>query len=116
MNDDILDLPDLMDRVQGDVELALELFDIYQDDYQGKRVELGAAVRDGNVVEVRNVAHSLKGASGNISARQMRDSFYQLEEMGKIGELKGAAEILEKVDQDYQALSQRMTALREELK
>lgn len=115
MSDDVLDLAEFKERVQDDIELLLELFDIYQDDYSGKRVSLGEAISAQDASEVRNIAHSLKGASGNISAKQMRDSFCKLEEMGKSGNLQGAEEILLKVDQDYQVLSQRMTILRKEL-
>lgn len=116
MNDDILDFDEFKDRVQDDMELLLELLDIYEEDYQLKRVGLGEAIASGNADEVRNIAHSLKGASGNISAKQVRDSFYKLEEMGKNGNLDGAEVILSKVDEDYQALSQRFADLRKDFK
>jgi HPt (histidine-containing phosphotransfer) domain-containing protein len=116
MSDDVLDLADFKERVQDDIELLLELLDIYEEDYKKKRVALEEAVRGRNPDEVRNIAHSLKGASGNISAGQLRESFYKLEEMGKTKNLEGAQAALSQVDQEYEALARRFVSLREELK
>lgn len=116
MSDDILDLADFKERVQDDIELLLELLDIYEEDYKGKRAALENAVRVRNPDEVRNIAHSLKGASGNISAGQLRESFYKLEEMGKTKNLEGAETVLSQVDQEYAALNRRFVSLRKELK
>ena len=37
MAEDIIDLPDVLERVQDDKELLLELLDIFQEDFVSKR-------------------------------------------------------------------------------
>jgi hypothetical protein len=55
------------------------------------------------------------GASGNISAKRLRQLFNQLEEMGKNGALAGAEQILVEVDKEYALLSARMNEIRKEM-
>ena len=115
MSEDVLNLPEFLDRVQDDKELLLELFDIYQEDYKEKRELLGKAIEEKNTEEVHHIAHSLKGSSGNISANQIRESFLKLETMGKEGDLSAAADTLAAADQEYESLAQRIDEVRSEM-
>lgn len=103
MSEEILDLPDVLERVQDDKELLLELFDIFTEDYKAKREGFNRAVESKNADEFRSIAHALKGASGNISAKQLRVIFMDCEEMGKSGDLTNASEKLKELDQAYSA-------------
>lgn len=116
MSDDVLDLPEFLERVQDDKELLLELLDIFVADYQEKRKNLEEAIKANNAEEVTSIAHSLKGASGNISAKSLRESFMSLEEMGKNNDLSGADNELASVDQKFQAFSDRIVNIKDELK
>ena len=116
MSDDILDLPELMERVQEDTDLILELFDIYTTDFVAKRKALEEAIKKNQVETLRSVAHSLKGSSGNISAKKLHGLFYKLEDMGKKGAVTGAQDILKEVDTQYEALKVRMGEIQKELK
>jgi hypothetical protein len=44
MSEEIIDLKDVLERVQDDKELLAELFDIYQEDFVIKRKALGDAI------------------------------------------------------------------------
>jgi len=83
MSEDLLDVNEFMERVQDDKELLLELLDIFLADYMEKRKTLQEAVDGQDFEQIKGVAHSLKGASGNISAKSMCEIFSSLEEMGK---------------------------------
>ncbi len=114
MSDEVLDLPEFLERVQDDKELLLELFDIYQEDYIEKRTLMEEAVKTNNIEEVKSLAHSLKGASGNISAKCLHKLFFQLEDKGKNNDLTGSDAVLVDVDVEYERLSARITEIREE--
>ncbi len=112
---DVIDLKEFLERVQDDKDLLKELLDIYREDYLTKRVSLESAIKINNYEEVKSIAHSLKGASGNISAKALRETFMKLEEMGKNKNLTGAEALLPVVDQQYGDLSKRIDQLKIEL-
>jgi len=116
MSDELLDLAEFRERVQDDLELLLELLDIYSSDYLEKRKLIQDAVDSKNFDQIKSIAHSLKGASGNISAKTMRECFLKLEEIGKTQNLTGAPELLKRIDQTFVLLSQRFDQLRKDLK
>ena len=115
MSDELFDLNEFKERVQDDTELLLELLDIFCADYELKRQSLQQAIDKGDCDEVKSVAHSLKGASGNISAKSMREIFVQIEEAAKAGDVSGAPVLLGKLDEIYVQLSKRMAEVKSEL-
>ncbi len=98
MSNEILDLNEFLERVQDDKELLLELIDIFSEDYAIKRKLLQEAVEQDNFEEIKSISHSLKGASGNISAITLRKIFLDFEEMGKASDLSGGKEKLADLD------------------
>ncbi len=62
MHKNVIDLDDVLERVQDYWDLLMELFDIFQEDYKDKLSQLQKLVGEQNFVQIRNVAHSLKGA------------------------------------------------------
>jgi len=116
MSEELLDLAEFKERVQDDIELLLELLDIYSNDFEEKRKIIEVAVQSKNFDQVKSIAHSLKGASGNISAKTMRECWLKLEEMGKTQNLASAPDMLKRVDEIYVDLSQRFAQLKKELK
>jgi len=89
----VIDMSDLMARVEDDIELARELAEIFFDDVPNKIEELRQHISRNDAQSVRNVAHSLKGAAGNLSAVGVRKAALSLEKIGASGDLKGAAQV-----------------------
>ncbi len=81
-----IDVKEFLERVQDDKDLMLELFDIFQQDYQEKRRNLSDAVGKKDLETIKSVAHSLKGSSGNISAKAMHACCLRIEQMAKAGD------------------------------
>ncbi|HPN88056.1 MAG TPA: Hpt domain-containing protein [Candidatus Omnitrophota bacterium] len=115
MNEDLFDVKEFLERVQDDKELLVELIGIYLEDYEGKRKILGEAIVNNDYEAVRSVAHSLKGSSGNISAKSLRELFWKLEDMGKANNLNGASDLLQKVDGIFEQFVKRVSNLKEEM-
>ena len=116
MSQVVIDVPEFMDRVQDDKELFLELLDIYIEDFHKKRILLQQALENNNFEEIKSIAHSLKGSSGNISAKMLRESFLRLEEMVKNQDLKDFKKFLSDLDQQFQDVIRRTAELKVELK
>ncbi len=116
MNNEAIDVKEVLERVQEDRALLIELLDIFQDDYGHKRKELTQFLAIGQADGLRNVAHSLKGASSNISAKRIYDLFAQLEYTAEQGNLASVPQILKDIDARYKELEQCMARLKKELR
>lgn len=115
MSEEIIDVPEFLDRVMEDKDLLKELLDIFTTDFAQKREELGQAIPAKDFETIRNVAHSLKGASGNISAKPLREVCTVLEHKGKTSDGDGLEELLVDLDKQYAVLLERIVTLKEEL-
>ena len=102
MQEDIIDLPDVLERVQNDKELLLELFDIFQEDFQHKRQALGQAIAAGNIGTIKEIIHSMKGPSGNISAKPMHAACLRIEQLAKSGAIAGMDEVVKIIDGQFE--------------
>ncbi len=81
MSEHVVDLNEVMERVQDDKELLLELFEIFANDYAQKTQILKSAVKDKNFEVIKDVIHSIKGAAGNISAKMVHGLCANIEQL-----------------------------------
>ena len=99
---EIIDLKDALERVQDDKELLLELFDIFIEDFGIKYPTFQAASQKGDCAAFQMLAHGLKGATGNISAKRMHENCVELDKMGKSCDLSGSKEKLDLLGQQFE--------------
>ena len=104
MSEEIIDLKDVLERVQDDKVLLDELFDIYQEDFVIKRKALGDAIAAKNITQIKEVAHSMKGSSGNISAKTMHAACFQLETLAKEGKTDGMENVCSMIDSYFEQI------------
>jgi HPt (histidine-containing phosphotransfer) domain-containing protein len=104
MEEEIIDLKDVLERVQDDKELLAELFDIYQEDFVIKRKALGDAVAAHDITKIKEIAHSMKGSSGNISAKSLHAACVKLETLAKAGKTDGMLEVTSEIDGYFEAI------------
>jgi HPt (histidine-containing phosphotransfer) domain-containing protein len=98
MSEEIIDLKDVLERVQDDKELLAELFDIYEDDFVIKRKALGEAIAAKDITKIKEIAHSMKGSSGNISAKPLYAQCLKLEMLAKENKTDGMQEVAVAID------------------
>jgi CheY-like chemotaxis protein len=62
-----IDLPTVMDRIGGDESFLQKLIDIYIEDFIKKYTKLKQAIEQSDFVAIKEIGHSLRGSSGNLS-------------------------------------------------
>ncbi len=101
MEDVVLDLPDVMERVQDDQELLLELLDIFEKDFIEKRESITRFLKDNQSGAVRDLSHSMKGAAGNISAKAIFNTCAKMEQLAEKGNLAEVKNLLDSLDKQF---------------
>jgi HPt (histidine-containing phosphotransfer) domain-containing protein len=114
MEEKVIDLSDVLDRVQDDKELLLELFDIFEEDFKTKRKEMDHYLTDKNAEMLRNIAHSLKGASGNISAKRIYAICLFIEKEAASVRLDGIAGKLKELDKEFRQYQKEAEKIKQE--
>ena len=106
MSESAIDIKEVMERVQDDKELLMELLQIFLEDYVEKKKLLAEAVAKQDLEQVKSIAHGMKGASGNISAKKLRASFFDLEQTVKAQDFTKAGQILNVIDAQVNELKE----------
>lgn len=90
----LFDLREVMDRIGGDKDFLAEIVEVFVADYPNQILSIREALAAGDAHIVERRAHSLKGAVGNFAATEAYDRAYELEKLGRAGDLTRAATVL----------------------
>jgi HPt (histidine-containing phosphotransfer) domain-containing protein len=91
---------ELMERIDNDREFLQELVDLFSQDCPVQVQNAREAITKGDAATLQKTAHALKGALGNLGAATASGRAYELEVMGKNGDLSAANEKLSEVEQE----------------
>ena len=94
VDDDGFSIEVLIERLDGDEEIAREVAEAFVESGRELLAQLEAAVPRSDAAQVRLHAHSLKGAAANIGARTLADLALHIEEAGREERLDEAARLL----------------------
>ncbi|MBI4806084.1 MAG: Hpt domain-containing protein [Desulfovibrio sp.] len=75
----LVDLNKLLERMEGDRDLIKEVFSIFVEEAPVRRVKFEKALITENRDALVMLAHALKGASGTLLAEPLRQACYDLE-------------------------------------
>ncbi len=78
-----------------------QLLEIYRSSSPELIKKLDLSIQDGSCESIREAAHSLKSASGNIGARKIFELSAKLEEMGRDKEIDGTRKLLEEIERYF---------------
>jgi HPt (histidine-containing phosphotransfer) domain-containing protein len=81
-------------RVGGDGELLKEIAVLFLENYRDWLGDLRQATASGDAQMVERTAHGLKGSVSNFGASEAVEASLNLENLGRSGNLAGAAESL----------------------
>jgi HPt (histidine-containing phosphotransfer) domain-containing protein len=102
---EFLNLPELLERVEGDEDLLQELLALFQEDLPGSREALQAAIAGGDLGEIERAAHRLKGMLANLSARGTASFAAEIESEARAGNAQKIPELLSTFEPQIAAFS-----------
>jgi len=82
----ILDLESLKQIMGDNVDLILEIVEVYEDSLPADAKKLEDALEKGEVVEVERSAHSIKGGAANLGAKRLHRTAAQIEDAARDGD------------------------------
>ena len=82
-------------------DLLGQLFGLFQDQGPKSFASLRSAVAAGSSAEVKSVAHSLKGSYRSLGTPRLAEISLRLEEKGTNGDLDGAGELVDDLEQCF---------------
>ncbi len=110
----LFDRESALARVGDDEDLLSELVKIFLDDYPNSVREIEQALEQGNPQLLERAAHSLKGAVANFGAEDVVREAFELERMGRAGNLSHAngnlqrlCHVLHQLDHELRPLAQQ---------
>lgn len=95
----------MLSRLDGDVDLAQQLAAIFVNEYPKMLDRLRAALTSGGADDVRRAAHALKGSVSNFIDGGPTATAFELENMGRSGQLEGTSAVLDRLERELAALS-----------
>jgi HPt (histidine-containing phosphotransfer) domain-containing protein len=101
---------ELLERVDGDTELLQEVVAIYLEDTPTVIASLKENLSQNSTDAAAKAAHTLKGASANVSARRLYRKASELEALARNGDLEGARRLCKDVEEEFAALEIRFAA------
>lgn len=102
---EFLNLPELLDRVEGDEDLLRELLALFQEDLPASREALQAAMDGGDLGEIERAAHRLKGMLANLSAGGAASFAAEIESAARAGNAPKIPGLVQLFDPQIIALS-----------
>jgi|GEM_PF-190346 len=106
----LVDLESALDRVGGDRELLRDVLILFLQDLPLTLARLEDAYHGKKLEEIRRIAHTLKGAAGNIGADRLRDKAALLEKAAEKGNIQDVNRFFE----ELVAMAQRTEQLLKE--
>ncbi len=85
-----IDWLDLLERVAGDSDLAVQILEIFARDSNDQILKVRELLEAGDLDQVRRLAHTLKGASANAAAKGMSEIARSLEIAAGTGSKRSA--------------------------
>jgi HPt (histidine-containing phosphotransfer) domain-containing protein len=101
-----LDVPDLLDRCLGNLELLERLLTSFESRFWGdvEAIRSGVAARDQKVVA--RLAHRLKGAAASVSAVRLARAAERIEELARQDDLEDVPDFLDELNVEWSRFEQ----------
>jgi HPt (histidine-containing phosphotransfer) domain-containing protein len=101
----------LIKSVENDCNLLKELVEIFVNDYPQMLTTLHKSLKATDAETFSRTAHSLKGMLRNFQADAAADAAFELEKMGRQGELDGADQIIDSLTHQLDGVAKKLKAV-----
>jgi two-component system, sensor histidine kinase and response regulator len=110
----VLDTAELLQSVDGDVELMREVVGVFLEEMPRMLTRIGDAVEQGDADALASAAHAFKGAVGNLGAGAAVSAARRLEELGRRRNMCSSHEAYEDLQAELERLQPALAALQNE--
>jgi HPt (histidine-containing phosphotransfer) domain-containing protein len=110
----MLNLDEALNRVEGDRELLSEMAGVFLDEYPLLLVTMQDALSHGNAQTLTYAVHTLKGSVANFAATSVFEAALKLEKIGRQGNLTQAKTALAELEAELARLAPLLTTLKME--
>jgi two-component system, sensor histidine kinase and response regulator len=100
----VFDIKDALDRVEGDRDLLEEIVRIFTSECSSNMDAIRRALSAGDAPLLERLAHTIKGASANLSAFAVSAVAFKLEKLAASGSLTDAGEWVDKLQHEIRRL------------
>jgi HPt (histidine-containing phosphotransfer) domain-containing protein len=104
-SDEVMNVPDALQRLGDDMELLRDIVQIYLEDAPVMIERIRAAIKQSDANALQRAAHSLKGLAATLSASEVVGAAVRLEHIAASRNLADAATTAAEVEQRVQALN-----------
>jgi HPt (histidine-containing phosphotransfer) domain-containing protein len=104
MSPALFDRQAVLDRMLGDLELLVEVVEIFRATYPARMDEIRTAIAQKDPGLLERSAHALKSSIGNFSAFRAMEAAHKLELLGREGKLQSAGEAFGLLEQEMESL------------
>jgi CheY-like chemotaxis protein len=104
----VIDLEGTIQRLAGDTDLFREFITYFDEDSPKLLDSLRVAITKNDATAVQRAAHSLKGLAANFGAEACVTAAQKLEVAGQTSELKDAASLLSRLEQEVARLAEAL--------
>jgi HPt (histidine-containing phosphotransfer) domain-containing protein len=111
MSDTVLNMQDLTEKLGDDPELIRELLQMFREDHENEIKVVAERIAAGDLQQAHQMVHSIKGASGNISAEALYHAAKALDDQIKTGDCGPCDEMLGRLDREMGRLFTYIDAL-----
>lgn len=112
----LIDTKAFLARVSSDRALAREVIDLFLSEAPELLAQIQSAITGGDCPRLANAAHALKGSVANFSAEHAYALAYELEKIGRTGDLSPAVEILSALRREILLVTSSLKELSEQLR
>lgn len=106
--EDVFDRADLLNRLMGDEELADEIINDFILDVPNNISALKEALKKNDAYSLQQRAHTLKGASGNVSAVALQEIARRIELAGETEDFAKAGPLIAELDEQLEKLKKNL--------
>lgn len=100
----VFDVNDALNRVEGDRELLEEIVRIFTGECSSNMDAIRQAFASGDARLLERLAHTIKGASANLSAATVSEAAFKLEKLASSGNLENAGEWIDTLQREINRL------------
>ena len=93
-----------LEEFMGKKEILDKVVNVFLKSVGDQIIILRQAIIDKNPEVLKKEAHSIKGGAANLTANGLSKIAFELENIGKSGELKGAADVMDKFEIEFSRL------------